>query len=203
MIIQNYNKEVNEEVNVEIDEENELIDDEKYIKYTLGENGLLEEESDDENIIVEYLIQLKEEFNPEIVEKVYNFHKYTNRQIDDHLDYARELTHEYFSRKERKIISSLYSKFKKRNTNKIVYQLFKLIKFIQSKDRKKIATYLLFYVISRTLQTLKIKHAISLYIVGYEKILEFKENESLNFEDFFKFDNHELPKLEKVLYNQR
>ena len=192
------NEQDNEEKEEQSDEEPENI------KYIVGENGLLEDESDDELVDRDKLIALQDQYNDnELIERVLGFNKYTNIQIDDYLDYVREISHIHFSYEERNIIPTLYSKFKKRNTNQILHQLFKLIRLIQGKERKKIASYLLFYVVSITLKTLNIRDAISLYIVGYEKMLEFKEHESLNFEDFFKFDHRELPKIEEVLNCQR
>jgi hypothetical protein len=198
----------NEDLNIEDypnEEKEEQSDEEpENIKYIVGENGLLEYESDDELVDRDKLIALQDQYNDnELIERVLGFNKYTNIQIDDYLDYVREISHIHFSYEERNIIPTLYSKFKKRNTNQILHQLFKLIKLIQDKERKKIASYLLFYVVSITLKTLNIRDAISLYIVGYEKMLEFKEHESLNFEDFFKFDHRELPKIEEVLNNRQ
>jgi len=198
----------NEDLNIEDypnEEKEEQSDEEpENIKYIVGENGLLEDESDDELVDRDKLIALQDQYNDnELIERVLGFNKYTNIQIDDYLDYVREISHIHFSYEERNIIPTLYSKFKKRNTNQILHQLFKLIKLIQDKERKKIASYLLFYVVSITLKTINIRDAISLYIVGYEKMLEFKEHESLNFEDFFKFDHRELPKIEEVLNNRQ
>jgi hypothetical protein len=38
-----------------------------------------------------------------------------------------------------------------------------------------------------------------LYISSYGKMVEFKENENFNLEEFLMFDNRPLPKIEKVL----
>ena len=140
-------------------------------------------------------------YDEELIEKVLHFHKYTNIQIDNYLDYLREISYKYFTYEERDTISILYKKFKKRYTCKILSRLFVLLDIIKGKDRRKIVAYLLFYVVSKTLQTLNLKDSIPFYKVTYAKMLEFKENESLNFEEFLMFDNREIPKIEKVIDN--
>ena len=171
------------------------------VKYIVDENGLLDIESDDEFIDREKLIDLNRLYDEELIEKVLHFHKYTNIQIDNYLDYLREISYKYFTYEERDTISILYKKFKKRYTCKILSRLFVLLDIIEGKDRRKIVAYLLFYVVSKTLQTLKLKDSIPFYKVTYAKMIEFKENESLNFEEFLMFDNREIPKIEKVIDN--
>ena len=140
-------------------------------------------------------------YDEELIEKVLHFHKYTNIQIDNYLDYLREISYIYFTYEERDTISILYKRFKKRYTCKILYQLFALFDIIKGTDRRKIVAYLLFYAVSKTLQTLNLKYSIPFYKVTYAKMLEFKETESLNFEEFLMFDNREIPKIEKVIDN--
>ena len=183
------------------EDKHEESDQDEDAKYIVGENGLLDIESDDEFIDREKIIDLNKLYDEELIEKVLHFHKYTNIQIDNYLDYLREISYKYFTYEERDTISILYKKFKKRYTCKILSRLFVLLDIIKGKDRRKIVAYLLFYVVSKTLQTLNLKDSIPFYKVTYAKMLEFKENESLNFEEFLMFDNREIPKIEKVIDN--
>ena len=183
------------------EDKHEESDQDEDAKYIVGENGLLDIESDDEFIDREKIIDLNKLYDEELIEKVLHFHKYTNIQIDNYLDYLREISYKYFTYEERDTISILYKKFKKRYTCKILSRLFVLLDIIKGKDRRKIVAYLLFYVVSKTLQTLNLKDSIPFYKVTYAKMLEFKENESLNFEEFLMFDNIEIPKIEKVIDN--
>lgn len=192
-------EESDQEDNQEEDDQDDVAPEN--VKYIVDENGLLDIESDDEFIDREKLIDLNRLYDEELIEKVLHFHKYTNIQIDNYLDYLREISYKYFTYEERDTISILYKKFKKRYTCKILSRLFVLLDIIEGKDRRKIVAYLLFYVVSKTLQTLKLKDSIPFYKVTYAKMIEFKENESLNFEEFLMFDNREIPKIEKVIDN--
>ena len=175
---------------------------EHHVKYIVGENGLLDVESDDEKVIDdEEILGLKDQYGDEVIEKVIRFHKYTNVEIDDHLDYLREISFVYLTNTERKEVSKLYNRFKKRHLFGLLKQLFKLIDLVIGKNKKKIVSYFLYYVLSRTLQTTSVRNAAKLYISSHKKMVEFKENEDLDLEEFLMFDNRPLPKIEKVLYN--
>jgi hypothetical protein len=189
-----------DEVQQDEDEEDEE-EEEKYIhvKYIVSENGLLDVESDDEQVEEEQILGLKEEYGYDLIEKIIRFHKYTNLEIDDHLDYLREISFVYLTAMEREEISTLYKRFKKRYVFDLLRQLFKLLDLVISKDKKKIVSYFLYYVLSRTLQTLSVENAAKLYISSYRKMVQFKENENFNLEEFLMFDDRQLPKIEKVL----
>ena len=144
---------------------------------------------------------MKERYGDEVIEKIIRFHKYTNLEIDDHFDYLREISFVYLTAIERQEISTLYKRFKKRYVNQLLMELFNLVKLVIGKNKKKIVSYFLYYVLSRTLQTLSVENTAKLYMVSLEKMIQFKQNEGLDLEEFIMFDNRPLPKIEKVLYN--
>ena len=189
-------EEEQQEVQQEEEEEKHI-----HVKYIVGENGFLDVESDDEQLEEEEeILALKERYGDQVIEKIIRFHKYTNLEIDDNLDYLREISFVYLSPIEREEISTLYKRFKKRYVLVLLKELFNLLNLVIGRNKKKIASYFLFYVLSKTLQTLSLENSAKLYISSYAKMLDFKD-QNFNLEEFLMFDNRPVPKIEKVLYN--
>jgi hypothetical protein len=178
--------------------ENDIENDIKEQKFITYENGLQCIESDNEVVDEDIIYNMTLKYG-DIANKALLFHKYTNIEVDDYLDYLREISLVYFTSEERSIISVLYSRFRKRNICPLLKSIFDLLEFIRGKNKKKIALYFLYYIISRTIPLLHIEDTIKLYLSSYNKIIEFKIEESIDFSEFIMFDNRIIPKIENVL----
>ena len=188
---------INEEAH-EHEEEDEFINEEDINVYENGEEDMDPVEVPyQENVFVE--LNARAQHGHMIVDKFQSAILYSDIEIDNYLDYLREIALKYFTREEIIQIPALFQRFKKSDKILIGKQLLALADNVSTKFQKAIIMYIFYYYIPKILKLIPMGSGLRLLKVVLEKKEEFQKNDNLDYSEMLVFENRDLPKIERIL----
>ena len=191
------NEFINEEAH-EHEEEDEVVNEEDINVYENGEEDM--DPVDDniqENVFVE--LNARAQHGHMLVDKFKSAILYSDIEIDNYLDYLREIALKYFTREEILQIPALFQRFKKSDKILIGKQLLALADNVSTKFQKAIIMYIFYYYIPKILKLIPMGSGLRLLKVVLEKKEEFQKNDNLDYSEMLVFENRDLPKIERIL----
>ena len=183
------------------EEEHEVVNEEDHEVVNVYENGEEDMDPVDDNIQENVFVELnaRAQHGHIIVDKFKSAILYSDIEIDNYLDYLREIALKYFTREEIIQIPVLFQKFKKSNKILIGKQLLALADNVSTKFQKSIIMYIFYYYIPKILKLIPMASGLRLLKVILEKKEEFQKNDNLDYSEMLVFENRDLPKIERIL----
>ena len=185
------------------------------------EKQALNEMNDEQNQIYKQIrelgrqIQIREEnkrlikeeniynFPEEILIRIENIHVYSEEEIEQSLNYIRQIAIMNYTEEQLKEISILFEKFTLANKNALFSALIHLQLRHKCIIKGAISLYMVFYTFAKIIGLYSIKNIMKLLNNSLEKVKEFKERFNIDFSEFLMLDNRRLPCLNHVLKNMK
>ena len=184
------------------EEDHEVVNEEEHKDINVYENGEEDMDPVDDNIQENIFVELnaRAQHGHILVDKFKSAILYSDIEIDNYLDYLREIALKYFTREEIIQIPALFQKFKKSNKILIGKQLLALADNVSTKFQKSIIMYIFYYYIPKILKLIPMASSgLRLLKVILEKKEEFQKNDNLDYSEMLVFENRDLPKIERIL----
>jgi len=201
-------QEIAEEMNIiqqDISDEkqalNEMNDEQKQIYKQIRELGRqIQIREENKRLIKEENIY---NFPEEILIRIENIHVYSEEEIEQSLNYIRQLAIMNYTEEQLKEISILFEKFTVANRTALFSALIHLQLRHECRIKGAISLYMVFYIFAKIIGLYSIKDIMRLLNNSLEKVKEFKERFNIDFSEFVMLDNRRLPCLNHVLKNMK
>jgi hypothetical protein len=201
-------QEIAEEMNIiqqDISDEkqalNEMNDEQKQIYKQIRELGRqIQIREENKRLIKEENIY---NFPEEILIRIENIHVYSEEEIEQSLNYIRQLAIMNYTEEQLKEISILFEKFTVANKTALFSALIQLQLRHECRIKGAISLYMVFYIFAKIIGLYSIKNIMRLLNNSLEKEKEFKERFNIDFSEFLMLDNRRLPCLNHVLKNMK
>jgi hypothetical protein len=152
-----------------------------------------------DNVIEQPIEELVEQYGQDIINYVQDLPIYLDEEIEESLQYLRNIANRYFSAEEQMFIHSIFQPFCRDIMVKMLSDLFSLLHEIVDPLRRIVIMYMLFYIINKTLPRYRLTSRAKIYSITLIKIIELRNEHEINFEEFTIFGNPNLPTIETIL----